>query len=92
MVEVEWRLSLTRFRVVPSLVHIVNVGFFNLRPGRGLRWKVKTIGWEGQGVVCGEPAPPRLYPPPVSVKDRWIAPRKQALNVSIAWWYMGPVR
>jgi hypothetical protein len=32
----------------------------NLRPGGPLRWKVKTIGWEGRGVVCGKSTPPRL--------------------------------
>jgi hypothetical protein len=32
--------------------------------------KGRTVGWEGRGVVCGKPAPSRLYPPPVSVKDR----------------------
>jgi hypothetical protein len=31
---------------------------------------VETAGWEDQGVVCGKPAPPRLQPSYVSVKDR----------------------
>jgi hypothetical protein len=39
---------------------------------------VEIAGWEGQGVVCGKPAPPRLYPLPVSVKDRWVG--EQVLN------------
>jgi hypothetical protein len=30
---------------------------------------VETVGWEGRGVLCDEPAPPNFYPPPVSVKD-----------------------
>jgi hypothetical protein len=53
--------------------HVVAVGYFstlnfglidetwlNRRPGGALRWKVETTGWEGRGVVCGKPAPPRL--------------------------------
>jgi hypothetical protein len=52
--------------------HVVAMGFLNLnfgtfdrawlnwRPGGALRWKVQTTGWEGQGVVCGKLAPPRL--------------------------------
>jgi hypothetical protein len=31
-----------------------------LETGRALRWKVETAGWEGRGLVHGEPAPPRL--------------------------------
>jgi hypothetical protein len=27
----------------------------------------------------------------VSVKDRWVGPREQVLNVLIASWYMGPI-
>jgi hypothetical protein len=30
------------------------------RLGGALRWKVKTVGWEGRGVVGGKPAPLRL--------------------------------
>jgi hypothetical protein len=30
--------------------------------------KRRIIGWEGWGVWCGKLAPPRLWPPPVSVK------------------------
>jgi hypothetical protein len=26
--------------------------WLNLRLGETLRWKVKTVGWEGRGVVC----------------------------------------
>jgi hypothetical protein len=42
-----------------------NFGLFgssclNWWPGRALRWKLETTGWEGRGVVCGKPAPPRL--------------------------------
>jgi hypothetical protein len=34
--------------------------WLNWRPGGALRWKVETAGWEGRGVVCGKPTPPRL--------------------------------
>jgi hypothetical protein len=46
----------------------------NWRPDGALSWKVETIGRSKSG--CGKPAPPRLYPPPVSVKDRWVGPRE----------------
>jgi hypothetical protein len=50
--------------------------------------KWRTIGWKGRGVWCGKLAPSWLEPPPVSVKDRWIGPREQVLNVLITcWWY-----
>jgi hypothetical protein len=67
----------------------LNFGIFcrvwlNWRPGGALRWKVETVSWECQRVVCEKLAPPRLYPPPVSVKDRWVDPREQVLNVPIA--------
>jgi hypothetical protein len=29
--------------------------------------------------------------PHVSVKDRWVGPNEQILNVSIAYWYMGSI-
>jgi hypothetical protein len=32
----------------------------NLRPDGAIMWKVKTASWEGRGVVCGKPTPPRL--------------------------------
>jgi hypothetical protein len=32
----------------------------NWRPGGALRWQVETAGWEGRGVVCRKPIPPRL--------------------------------
>jgi hypothetical protein len=41
---------------------------------------VETVGWEGQGVVCGTPL--------VSVKDRWVDHREQVLNIPIACWYL----
>jgi hypothetical protein len=38
----------------------VYVGMVNWRPGGAHRWKVETIGWEGRGVRCSMPTPPRL--------------------------------
>jgi hypothetical protein len=52
--------------------------------------KGRTVGWKGRGVVCGKPTPSRLQPPPVSVKNRWVGPREQVLNVLIACWWYGP--
>jgi hypothetical protein len=52
--------------------HVIAIGSLNLnfglfgrfwlnwRPGETLRWKVETVGWEGQEVVCGKPTPARL--------------------------------
>jgi hypothetical protein len=34
--------------------------WLNWRPSGALRWKVKTVGWEGRGVVCRKPTPLRL--------------------------------
>jgi hypothetical protein len=34
--------------------------YLNWRPDGALRWKVETVGWEGQGVGCGKPTPSRL--------------------------------
>jgi hypothetical protein len=31
--------------------------WLNWRSNGALRWKVKTTGWEGRGVVCGKLAP-----------------------------------
>jgi hypothetical protein len=81
--------------------HVVAVGYFNTQhfelisetwlkwtPDEAFGWKRETAGWEGRRVVCGKPAPLRLYPPPMSVKEWWVGPREQVLNVPIAcWWY-----
>jgi hypothetical protein len=53
--------------------HVTAVGYFNSqhfglidgtwlnwRTGGTLMWKVETVGWDGWGVVCGKPTPPRL--------------------------------
>jgi hypothetical protein len=39
---------------------LVDKVWLNCRPGRALRWKGETAGWEGWGVVYRKPAPPRL--------------------------------
>jgi hypothetical protein len=58
--------------------------WLNWRLGGAIRWNGETAGWKCQQVVCGKPAPPRLYPPPVSIKDRLVGPCEQVLNVPIA--------
>jgi hypothetical protein len=52
--------------------------------------KGRTVDWEGWGVVCGKSAPSRLQSSPVSVKDKWVGPREQVLNILIACWFYGP--
>jgi hypothetical protein len=51
----------TPTREIYGLPHFSSVGncwiMDNLRPGGALRWKVKTIGWEGREVVCEKPSP-----------------------------------
>jgi hypothetical protein len=39
-----------RFRVYSFFSSVDNDWMDNLRPGGALRWKVKTICWEGRGV------------------------------------------
>jgi hypothetical protein len=34
--------------------------WLNWRSGGALRWKVKTVGWEGRGVVCRKLTPSKL--------------------------------
>jgi hypothetical protein len=34
--------------------------WLNWRPGGVLRWKVKTVSWEGRGMVCGKSSPSRM--------------------------------
>jgi hypothetical protein len=69
---------------------LVGGSWLNWRPGGALRWKVETTNWEGWGVWCDMSEPPRLYPSSMSVKDRWVGPREQVLNVPIAYWCYGP--
>jgi hypothetical protein len=53
-------------------------------------WNWEITGREGRGVVCGKPAPPRLWPPPVSIKNHLVGPHEQVLNVPIGYWCYGP--
>jgi hypothetical protein len=62
-----------------------SIGSFKLETRWTRRWKGETVGKEGRGVVCGKQG---CSPPPVSVKDRWVGPYEQVLNVPIAGrWY-----
>jgi uncharacterized protein (DUF2147 family) len=49
-----------RFRVGSPFSSDGNELIDNLRPGGALRWKGEVADWEGQGVVCGKSAFPRL--------------------------------
>jgi hypothetical protein len=42
------------------ILGLIDSFWLNWRPGGDLRWKVETVGREGQGVVCRKPAPPML--------------------------------
>jgi hypothetical protein len=49
----------------PQVLETQNFGlvgrtWLNWRPGGALRWKVKTVGWKNQGVVCEMSTPSRL--------------------------------
>jgi hypothetical protein len=91
MVEVEWRSPTCEIRVCSFFSSVGNCWMIKLRPGGALRWKVETASWEGHGVWCGKSVPLRFYPSPVSIKDRWIGPHEQVLNIPITYWYMGLV-
>jgi hypothetical protein len=58
--------------------------WLNWRPGGAIRGKWRQLVGNVGEWVCGKPAPPRLYLPPVSIKDRSVGPREQVLNVPIA--------
>jgi hypothetical protein len=51
LVEVEWRLSLVRFRVCSLSRLIGNCWMVNLRPGGALRWKVEDHWLRRSGSV-----------------------------------------
>jgi hypothetical protein len=46
------------------------------RPGGAIRGKWGQLVGKVEEWICGKPAPPRLYPPPVSIKDRLVGPRE----------------
>jgi hypothetical protein len=54
---------------------LVGITWLNWRLGRVLRWKMETTGWKGRGVVCGKPAPPRLYPRQCRLRIDGLPPR-----------------
>jgi hypothetical protein len=56
------------------------------RPRGAIRGKRRQLVVKVGEWICGKLAPPRLYPPPVSIKDHSVGPREQVLNVSIACW------
>jgi hypothetical protein len=56
------------------------------RPGGAIRGKWRQLVGKVGEWVCGKPTPSRLLPPLVSVKDRWVGPHEQVLNVPIACW------
>jgi hypothetical protein len=47
-------------RFLNSNFGLIDRTWLNWRSGGALSWKVETSGWNGWGVVCGEPAPPRF--------------------------------
>jgi hypothetical protein len=65
--------------------NLVDRTWINKRPGGARRWKGETVGREGRRVVCRKPTPSRMYPPLVSVNDRWVSSHEQVLNVPIAY-------
>jgi hypothetical protein len=77
---------------VVAIGHLNSILWFNcwnlikLGTGRAIRGKRRQLDGNVRQWVHDKPAPPRLYPPPVSIKDRSVGPREQVLNVSIACW------
>jgi hypothetical protein len=61
-----------RFKVCSLFRSIDNGRLIKLRSGGALRWKAEDSRLGSRG------------PPAVSVKDRWVGPREQVLNVPIA--------
>jgi hypothetical protein len=48
MVEVKWRVPLTRLGFDQSLVQLENGWIVNMKPGGALREKRRIVGWEGR--------------------------------------------
>jgi hypothetical protein len=61
-----------------------NGDWLNWRPVGATRGKGRQLVGNVDEWICGEPAPSRLYPPPVSIKDYSVGPHEQVLNVLIA--------
>jgi hypothetical protein len=63
----------------------LNAGnWLNWRPSGATKGKGRQLVGKVEEWVCGKLAPSKLYPPPVSVKDRSVGPHEQVLNVPIA--------
>jgi hypothetical protein len=62
----------------------------NLRPGGALRWAVKDCRLGRLGSVMWKAGTSKVVSPPVLVKDRWVGPRDQVLNVLTTCWSYGP--
>jgi hypothetical protein len=77
---------------VPSLVQLVIIGLITWDWVRPIGEKRRTTSWESPGVWCGKLAPPKLWPLPLSVKDRWVSLREQVLNILITCWWYGPMK
>jgi hypothetical protein len=60
MIEVEWRVTLTRLGIVLSLVQLELDWIVNLRPDRALREKRRIVGWEERAEGRQKLPPPRL--------------------------------
>jgi hypothetical protein len=59
---------------------------FNLRSGGTLRWKVEDHQLGRSVSVMWQAGTSKVIAPPVLVKDRWVGPREQVLNVLITYW------
>jgi hypothetical protein len=57
----------------------------NLRPGRALRWKAENRRLGRSGSVMWKVGTFKVVAPSVSVKDRWVGPREQVLNILTAY-------
>jgi hypothetical protein len=55
----------------------------NLRPGGTLRWKAEDCRLEMSDSVMWKVNTSKVVAPPVLIKDRWVNPREQVLNVLI---------
>jgi hypothetical protein len=63
---------------------------FNLRPGGALRWKVEDHWLGRSGILMWQASTSKVVATPVSVKDQWVGPCEQVLNVLITCWCYRP--
>jgi hypothetical protein len=61
----------------------------NWRPGGALKWKAVDCRLGRSGSVMWKAGTSTVVPLPVSVKDRWVGPHDQVLNVPIVYWCYG---